>query len=378
MNWWKGLFDAKVMARGDADDVVGTALLNMIAEKAFSHDVPFGDTELESVYEKEMQEEGKVFYTENVYKFYEHFDESVRNAGWHPVLLDWTGYGVYYISDEGYFKVTPNSIGNGGNEEDGEITGHFSFFGRNHMEVVRSFVETHIVPLCELKRRKRQPISVDPRAFMLVKLAGDYTPVPLGIAGVPFVPENYAPDVSCRFESVSKELASDAPTGRLAILTGPTGSGKTFFVRSLMMQCPGAQYLYIPPEMIAEITGPEMVGVLISNMRARKIKTILVIEDADAALLQRGKSNKTNISILLNLTSGVIGELLDVRVVATSNVDYVEIDDALKRPGRMIGDNIHIGTLPMKQCQEIYEREGGKGTYSGPPYLAHIYSAAKG
>ncbi len=89
-----------------------------------------------------------------------------------------------------------------------------------------------------------------------------------------------------------------------------------------------------------------------------KEPTVLVIEDADHCLSPRDKDNLNAISALLNLSDGIIGSLLDLRVVATTNVKDEEIDPALFRKGRLSA-HVNIKNLSEEQARKVWRNIGG-------------------
>jgi hypothetical protein len=52
---------------------------------------------------------------------------------------------------------------------------------------------------------------------------------------------------------------------------------------------------------------------------------LFIIEDADDCLVPRGSGNVSTISSLLNYTDGIFGSMLDLRIIATTNAEKMEI-----------------------------------------------------
>ena len=75
------------------------------------------------------------------------------------------------------------------------------------------------------------------------------------------------------------------------------------------------------------------------------------------------------------MTSGLLGDSLNLRVIATTNMKKTEIDSALMRPGRLF-DLIEFQELEYDQAQELYISLGGEGKYpkDAERTLASIYS----
>lgn len=193
-------------------------------------------------------------------------------------------------------------------------------------------------------------------AFMLVTTQHGMATRSIGLAGVPLVRENYSSAARTAFETLRAELHSETPTGRLALITGASGTGKSYLIRGLMHALPAVRFLFVPTDIVASLGQPELISVLF-DLRDNdgEKRTVLVAEDADAILVTREVGSSIALSTLLNLTSGVLGELLDVRIIATTNAERFEVDVALRRPGRMIDlgvtGGLEIGPLSVEQAR---------------------------
>lgn len=62
---------------------------------------------------------------------------------------------------------------------------------------------------------------------------------------------------------------------------------------------------------------------------------VMVIEDAEELITSREEVRNSNLSMLLNLTDGLLGKSLGIQIIATFNTDVKNIDKALLRKGRL-------------------------------------------
>src|SRR5690606_35881131 len=92
----------------------------------------------------------------------------------------------------------------------------------------------------------------------------------------------------------------------------------------------------------------------------KKNKIVLILEDADDVLAPREQTNMAGIHSILNLTDGILGKILNVRIIATTNALAKSLDRAIIRPGRLCVHS-EVGPLSQDHAQRIFEREGGKG-----------------
>lgn len=197
----------------------------------------------------------------------------------------------------------------------------------------------------------------------------------LGVVAVPLTLENYTASVRDGLKEIVKDLKSPLPNGKLTILEGVPGTGKTFLIRSLISEIPNAFFVIIPPSMVSRLGDPQLIPVLlrlkshddededltdeelISKEKEKQNSNpiVLIVEDADECLVKRDASNMSTISTVLNLTSGILGDLLDIRIIASTNAKFVEMDEALTRDGRM-SYHLEVGKLKFEEACDIYKR----------------------
>lgn len=223
----------------------------------------------------------------------------------------------------------------------------------------------------------------DNNVYMLLATAHGIQFSPIGQVDSPFQKGNYLPEASAEFEKISKSFSAKDPLGRLVILDGVPGSGKTHFVRGLFTEVENARFYLINADAVASISSPNFLPALLQEREQHhgKKTSIFVLEDADTSLVSRGSDNISNISALLNLCDGILGSLLDIRVIATTNAKRVDIDKALTRKGRLLS-HLSFGALPVDQANARYAEIGklpeGSTFTSTPATLAQIYAAALG
>ena len=218
-------------------------------------------------------------------------------------------------------------------------------FNNAVIELVKNFYKTY---------ETAAPESPRGQVYALAKSMGRISITALGTAGIPLERANYSKKVLTEYDYIVKDLNSSTPSGRISIFNGPPGTGKTYLVRSLLMDAPDATFVLIPPQMLSSLSGPELVPTLLSlksNYGTVDNPTVLVLEDADQCLATRKAENMDLISSLLNLGDGVFGSIFDIRIVATTNSKTVEIDPAVLRPGRL-SKHIEVGSLSKIEAQK--------------------------
>lgn len=79
------------------------------------------------------------------------------------------------------------------------------------------------------------------------------------------------------------------------------------------------------------------------------------MEDADKCLVTRAGDNINSIQSLLNLGDGILGSLLDLRIIATTNAKKLEMEPAILRAGRLC-KRLEVGNLSTKEGSSIFKR----------------------
>lgn len=204
----------------------------------------------------------------------------------------------------------------------------------------------------------------------------------IGNAGIPLVKDNYSKPVLDLYQEVVSDLNSESPAGRIAILEGEPGTGKTHLVKSLLLDVPDAMFVLIPPDMLTSLAGPELLPLLLTNKNhyANEGPIVLVLEDADLCLVKRSGDNMNSIQTLLNLSDGILGSLLDLRIVATTNANKLEIEEAILRPGRL-SQRIEVGPLSKTESSNLFRKlvpeANNQPLFKEKNTLAVVYSQAR-
>lgn len=269
--------------------------------------------------------------------------------------------------------------------EDGamEISVHASEKASGHIhvwimcpqqELVQKIIDLIANNLQPLRQRSMGRVYVIGRGMM------GYDFYSLGVASVPIERDNYPAEVLKAYDDAVIDLNTIAPKGRLTVFDGPPGTGKTFLVRALIDAIKDAVFVFVPPGIVDFLASPELIPMLIQKKSSNYIDgpIVFILEDADNILVPRAKDNMSLISTLLNMTSGILGSMLDIRAVATTNSPKADIDPALLRPGRL-SSHMTVTKLDPAKANQVFARltKKTKKVFDKEASLADVYLAAR-
>lgn len=228
------------------------------------------------------------------------------------------------------------------------------FSAKNYMSFsVNSLLKDFVTEL----RNFVKPLFVNEIAqghvFAIVARGGELSLNNIGNAGIALERCNYNPKVLEDYDYIVKDLNSSSPSGRISIMEGEPGTGKTHLVRAMLMEVPDAMFVLVSPDMVSQMGGPQLLPLLLSQRRHQEGPIILVLEDADKCLVTRQGDNINSIQSLLNLGDGILGSLLDLRILATTNAKKLEMEKALMRPGRL-SCRLEVDSLEFDTAKAVF------------------------
>lgn len=197
----------------------------------------------------------------------------------------------------------------------------------------------------------------------------------MGNGSAPLIVDNYLPEVLEEVDYVISAFSKTPPGGRICILNGEPGTGKTHLIRSILMRM-DCVFLIVPTNLIDSLDKPEFMPLLMNIKNEHEKPIIMIIEDGDVCLVPRKNDNISTISSLLNLSDGILGSMIDIKMIISTNAEIRDMDQAILRPGRLCR-NIHVGPLPYEQANRVYQRltnsSDAKLEYRKYYTLAEIY-----
>lgn len=286
-------------------------------------------------------------------------------------------YEIYLHDDHGYIDFNVSSY-------DKHFIGLFGFNEKFILDIYNKYKDKSVIT-------KKNVIK------MLTHGTAGFYVEDAGEINRPLIRENYSSNLLEKYDFIGKQLVSDDPVGRLVILNGDPGTGKSYFIRGLVTEVE-ASYIYVPNSLAGRLSDPDLMTALIEhktslseelrriprvarprredavNADSSNVPVVLIIEDADSCLEDRKKAgNSSKINDLLNFSDGILGELANIRIVASTNLKNKSFDEAVLRPGRLCA-NIEFPLLSPAQASQIYKNLTGKEKeYTKEVSLAQVY-----
>ncbi|GAA3222201.1 hypothetical protein GCM10010468_47860 [Actinocorallia longicatena] len=241
--------------------------------------------------------------------------------------------------------------------------------GSAQVGVTATSAELAVSVLAESSRDASEPVPEDGTQVEIgFWHAGSHGPVRrermIGASAWEEIRGNYPSGVA---SALDRLMALDAAelSGRLLLLHGPPGTGKTTALRALAREWSAWCQVdcVLDPERLfassAYLTGVA-VGPEHQEDSAVRRWRLLVLEDCDELIRGEAKeSTGQGLSRLLNLTDGMLGQGRDVLVAITTNEDLSRLHPAVIRPGRCLAQ-LEIGRLSRSESAAWLERSGAE------------------
>jgi energy-coupling factor transporter ATP-binding protein EcfA2 len=159
-----------------------------------------------------------------------------------------------------------------------------------------------------------------------------------------------------KFLDVEKQIVERLSTQDkgLYMFHGAPGAGKSTFLKYLTTKV-NKDFIYIPATMIESfVNNPSTLSSLL-----QKKNSVLILEDAEKTIVKRMGDNydSSAVTSLLNLSDGILGDILRCPLILTYNCPKQDIDEALRRKGRLQVD-YEFGPLEIEDAKKLAKHLG--------------------
>ncbi len=171
-------------------------------------------------------------------------------------------------------------------------------------------------------------------------------------------------------------------TKGLILFHGEPGTGKTYYIRHLLRKMPANNkiVIYMPPNLVDHLVEPGFMTFLSHEIAEHSSDgnfCVLLIEDAEPLLAQRDSGSRIQgITNLLNMTDGLLNDMLNLQIVCTFNVHLKQLDKALLRPGRLIARK-EFKAMNALDANRLANQLGITHHFTSKATLSEVYSMLK-
>lgn len=253
-------------------------------------------------------------------------------------------------------------------DDKNEVLISLSTFG-GESTVVKFCYNIHKPPKKDLEYIEKNKVAVE-NPSLVYFMVND--PTGLSLEAVEYkkkhidIEQNYNEDFYDLNPKIIDDLSSDK--SGVHIFHGVPGSGKSTYIKYLINNVK-KKFIYCPSSVTFQLSDPNFIKLMVRHGE----KCVLIIEDAEEALVEQGSSRNSAVTNLLNLSDGIIGDALRIQIITTFNTDFKNIDPAILRKGRLLS-LYEFKELEVEKAQNLLTSLGSQDTITKPMSLADIYN----
>lgn len=211
------------------------------------------------------------------------------------------------------------------------------------------------------ERQRKQPLEIN----LIVKDGSSFDLKPMEIKRTKLNLDLYYEDDFKEVDEIMRKRLNKNNDKGVVLLHGLPGTGKTTYLRYLIGKIK-KRVLFLSPNIAENLMNPDLIQLLIDNSNS-----VLVIEDAENVIMDRKSNNSSSVSNLLNISDGLLSDILNTQLICTFNSSLTLIDSALTRKGRLIA-KYEFGKLGVKKAQRLNDHLGFDKQILQPMTLAEI------
>ena len=141
------------------------------------------------------------------------------------------------------------------------------------------------------------------------------------------IEDNYNDDI--HFDRMVNILNNDDKAS-LMLFYGDPGTGKSTLIKYFIEKLQNKHFIFMDGTLLANVQQDRLMAYFLENK-----DSVFIFEDCEKILVSREHNYNPTMSILLNLTDGIISDVLNIKIICTFNTSLNNIDKALLRKGRL-------------------------------------------
>ena len=141
------------------------------------------------------------------------------------------------------------------------------------------------------------------------------------------IEDNYNDDIP--FDRMV-DILNDEDKASLMLFYGDPGTGKSTLIKYFIETLQNKNFIFMDGTLLANVQQDRLMAYFLENK-----DNVFIFEDCEKILVSREHNYNPTMSILLNLTDGIISDVLNIKIICTFNTSLSNIDKALLRKGRL-------------------------------------------
>jgi len=141
------------------------------------------------------------------------------------------------------------------------------------------------------------------------------------------IKKNYNDDLP--YKQICKLIENEG-ISELLLFYGDPGTGKTTLIKHLINKYPDKNFVFLDGSLLINAQQTNLMSYFLENQ-----DTVFILEDCEKVLTSREDTINPVMPVLLNITDGIIGDVLGIKIICTFNTSLDNIDKALLRKGRL-------------------------------------------
>lgn len=141
------------------------------------------------------------------------------------------------------------------------------------------------------------------------------------------IEDNYNDDIP--FDRMVNILNNEDKAS-LMLFYGDPGTGKSTLIKYFIEKLQNKHFIFMDGTLLANVQQDRLMAYFLENK-----DSVFIFEDCEKILVSREHNYNPTMSILLNLTDGIISDVLNIKIICTFNTSLNNIDKALLRKGRL-------------------------------------------
>lgn len=237
-------------------------------------------------------------------------------------IYSYSSHEYMILGDKSINKTTPNFLINitlGDGEDNGSL--YIEVFCKEEdIENVFNLIKPYITISEKQEKCEFGITAVDPTGYLYTSWY-DYNNPNIDIN------VNYNDDIP--YDHICNIIEREGKPD-LMLFYGEPGTGKSSFIKHLICTYPQKEFVFLDGGILVNVQQDKLMSYFLDNQN-----TIFILEDCEKALMDREHNYNPIMPILLNITDGIIGDVLGIKLICTFNTNLANVDKALLRKGRL-------------------------------------------